>query len=71
MKTFTTLYAEIGPDNERIAEILHISPSDADRLKNYMMDNKVLGLFEKKYINQRARRMVQKHALAEIRRQHA
>lgn len=40
MKTFTTLYAEYGPDVELIAKELGIQPSSVDRLINQAMERK-------------------------------
>lgn len=69
---FTTAFAVYGPDTEKLAEVLRISPPDADTLKNYMMDHKPLCTsLERSKLNKRAVWMAKSLELREIRSAHA
>lgn len=63
MTTFTAAFSKHGPDVPKLAEVLRIRDQDADRLKNWMMDNKPLDTLQVKVVNERCRRMVKRNAL--------
>ncbi|MDW9814949.1 hypothetical protein GOB25_07685 [Sinorhizobium meliloti] len=65
--TFTAAFLKFGPDVPKLAEVLRIRDEDADRLKNWMMDNKPLDTLQVKSINAKCRRMVARNALRAIR----
>lgn len=66
MKTFTTLYASLGPDVEAIAKELGIKPSSVDRLINQEMDRRYA---KRQYRAEQNRRV--RAELREIRARHA
>lgn len=65
--TFTAAFLKFGPDVPKLAEALRIRDEDADRLKNWMMDNKPLDTLQVKALNARCQRMVARHALRLVR----
>lgn len=68
--TFTKAFRLHGPDTPALASALGSTEPNADKLKNWMMDNKPLDALQVKSINARCRRMVARHALRSFREQH-